>query len=173
VGAGNDLRTLTVTAAQAWDHAGVNDDARPVGARIAEAVDVLRARGVRIDACTHLTTTVYTVGQPAYRTKIIDNPARFLGLDFDLLRTDGSSVLNQFVDIDLYNISLAKYRWFASETETETETDSYSWRRWPVARSAHGRPRRPDSTGNRLSRGQVGGQGSAVAVIPKRCAHAW
>lgn len=63
--------------------------------------------------------TTYHVEGPIYRAKIVVDPARWLGVEFVLLGEDRVVDLGYWVDTDLYNISLDKYRWFAVEVETD------------------------------------------------------
>jgi hypothetical protein len=63
--------------------------------------------------------TTYLVDRPTYRAKIVLNPARWLGVEFVLLSHDRCADLRHWVDTDLYNISLEKYRWYAVEIETD------------------------------------------------------
>jgi hypothetical protein len=88
-------------------------------ARIAEAVDRLRRRGIAVEATTRAGVTTYLVERPTYRVKIVIDPARWLGVEFLLLGHDRVVDLGYWVDSDLYNISLDKYRWFAAEIETD------------------------------------------------------
>ncbi|MBM0278074.1 hypothetical protein [Micromonospora tarensis] len=97
----------------------MTEDSRPVGARIADAVDVLRGSGVTVETSTQAGATIYAVKRPAYQVEIVVDSARFLGLSFHLLGCDGSIVVGYGVDTDLYNISLPQHRWFATDVETD------------------------------------------------------
>jgi len=72
-----------------------------------------------VEATTEAGATTYLVERPTSGAKVVVDPVRWLGLDFDLLAQDQSVVLKYGVDTDLYNISLPKYRWFADEIETD------------------------------------------------------
>jgi hypothetical protein len=97
----------------------VTSDDRLPGARIAEAADWLRRRGIAVEATTLAGVTTYLVEKPTYRAKIVVDPARWLGVEFVLLGHERVVDLGYWVDTDLYNISLDKYRWFAAEIETD------------------------------------------------------
>lgn len=109
----------SVAAIYPCDYAFVTSDDRLPGARIAEAVDRLRRRGIDVDATTQAGVTTYLVERPTYRVKVVVDPARWLGVEFFLLSHDRAVDLGHWVDTDLYNISLDKYRWFAAEIETD------------------------------------------------------
>jgi hypothetical protein len=118
-----DLRSQLVAERQsatcACDHAIVTFDDRLPGSGIAEAVDRLRRRGIAVEATTRAGVTTYLVERPTYRAKIVVDPARWLGVEFVLLGHDRVVDLGYWVDTDLYNVSLDKYRWFAAEIETD------------------------------------------------------
>jgi hypothetical protein len=101
------------------DHADVTHDGRSTGARIAEAIDKLRDACIPVRESTQAGATTYLMERPTYRAEVIVNPARWLGLQFDLLGQDQSALLKSGVDTDVYNISLPKYRWFAEEIEAD------------------------------------------------------
>lgn len=97
----------------------MTEDSRSVGARIADAVDVLRGSGVTVETSTRAGATIYAVKRPAYQVRIVVDSTRFLGLSFHLLGCDGSIAVGYEVDTDLYNISLPQHRWLATEVETD------------------------------------------------------
>ncbi|WP_331218051.1 hypothetical protein [Plantactinospora sonchi] len=97
----------------------MTEESRPVGARIADAVDLLRGSGVTVETSAQAAATIYTVKRPAYHLEIVVDSVRFLGLSFDLLGCDGSVIVGYEVDTDLYRISLPRHRWFATEVETD------------------------------------------------------
>jgi hypothetical protein len=111
---------LLVNVRDAWllgcDHGGVtNGSPVTAGQRIVEAIERLRGLGIAVDADEVGASTRYTVTRPAYRLIVTVESTRFLGLQFDLIGRDGSSVLHYFVDTDLYDISQPKYAWFSQE----------------------------------------------------------
>jgi hypothetical protein len=97
----------------------VSVDRAPVGARIADAVDGLRNRGVPVETSAEGDLATYLIDRPTYRAEVVVNPKRWLGIEFDLLGEGGSRVLHYRVDTDLYDISQPKHHWFADEIETD------------------------------------------------------
>lgn len=89
------------------------------GERIAAAVGRLLANGVAVQASVEATATRYAATRPAYRVLVCVDPSRFIGLEFDLLGTDGSVRLHYFVDTGRYDISQPQHAWFLSATATD------------------------------------------------------
>src|SRR5258705_11410309 len=87
--------------------------------RIAAAVGRLRAREVAVNVVVEETGVRYNVTRPAYTAEVYVDPARFIGLEFDLLGPDGSVRLHYFVDTGQYDIRQPAHAWFASATATD------------------------------------------------------
>ena len=87
--------------------------------RIAAAVDRLRARGVVVDESMQDLATRYAATRPAYRLLVYVDPAHFIGLEFDLLGTDGSVRLHYFVDTGRRDVSQPAHAWYASAVATD------------------------------------------------------
>jgi hypothetical protein len=87
--------------------------------RIAAAIGRLSASGVAVHVSVQATATRYEATRPAYRVLVYVDPSRFIGLEFDLLGTDGSVRLHYFVDTGRYDISEPRHAWFLSATATD------------------------------------------------------
>jgi hypothetical protein len=87
--------------------------------RIAAAVRRLRARGVAVDESVDGTSTRYEATRPAYRILLYVDPPRFIGLEFDLLGTDGSVRLHYFADTGRVDISRPAHAWFGPAMATD------------------------------------------------------
>jgi hypothetical protein len=61
----------------------------------------------------------YRLTGAGYRVSVFIDPTRFISLDFDLLRHDGSLALNYSIDTDMYDITRPKFAAFALDTETD------------------------------------------------------
>jgi hypothetical protein len=86
--------------------------------RISAAVGRLRARGVAVAESVQGTATRYEANRPAYHVLVYVDPSRFIGLEFDLLGTDGSVRLHYFVDTGRYDVSQPRHTWYLSATAT-------------------------------------------------------
>jgi hypothetical protein len=89
------------------------------GERIAAAVDLLRARGAAVAESVEGTATRYEATRPAYHVVMHVDPSRFIGLEFDLLCTDGSARLHYFVDTGRYDITQPAHAWYESAVATD------------------------------------------------------
>jgi hypothetical protein len=89
------------------------------GERIAAAVGRLRARDVTVDESVQGSATRYAAARQAYRLIVIVDPARFVGLEFDLLGTDGSVRLHYFTDTGRHDITAPAQAWYASAVATD------------------------------------------------------
>src|SRR5262249_20997620 len=89
------------------------------GQRIAAAVDRLRSRGVTVDESVQESATRYAAARPAYRLLLLVDPARFVGLEFDLLGTDGSVRLHYFADTGRRDVSQPANAWYESAVATD------------------------------------------------------
>jgi hypothetical protein len=87
--------------------------------RIAAAVGRLRAGKVAVHDVVEGSDVRYEVTRSRYTVGVHVDPARFLGLEFDLLGPDGSVRLHYFLDTGRRDISQLANAWYASATATD------------------------------------------------------
>jgi hypothetical protein len=87
--------------------------------RVAAAVARLSASGVAVDVSVHGPATRYEATRPAYHVLVHVDPSRFIGLEFDLLDSDGSVRLHYFVDTGRYDVSQPRHAWYLSAMATD------------------------------------------------------